>query len=147
MDPSHPDGFETRLTELLGIRVPVILAGMAGVSGPELVAAVSNAGGMGTLGCVGLSPAGLRSTIRKTRTLLNQGAKIGVDLLLPKVGGGARATNKDYTSGQLGALVEVMIDEKIDLFVSAVGVPPKEVVEMLHGESSDMPAHWAYSER
>ena len=41
----------------------------------------------------------------------------GVDLLLPQVGGNARKTNKDYTGGQLDALVDVMIEEKVPLFV------------------------------
>ena len=42
--------FETRITELLGIRYPIIQGGMAWLSRAELVAAVSNAGGLGTLG-------------------------------------------------------------------------------------------------
>lgn len=56
----------------------------------------------------------------------------GVDLALPKVGAGARATNHDYTHGQLDALVDVIIEEGARLFVSAVGVPPARVVERLH---------------
>ena len=40
----------TRLTELLDIEFPVMLAGMGGVSYHHLVAAVSEAGGLGTLG-------------------------------------------------------------------------------------------------
>src|SRR5438128_1177143 len=40
----------TRLTEMLGIEHPVMLAGMGGVSYAVLVAAVSDAGGFGTLG-------------------------------------------------------------------------------------------------
>ena len=109
-----------------------MLAGMAGVSGPELVAAVSNSGGIGTLGAIGMSPKILRDCIRQTQALLNPGKPMGVDLLLPKVGTGARATNKDYTGGQLDALVNVMIEEKIELFVCAVGVPPKHIVDKLH---------------
>src|SRR5437588_4803476 len=40
----------TRLTEILGIEHPVMLAGMGGVSYHQLVAAVSEAGGFGCLG-------------------------------------------------------------------------------------------------
>eukprot|EP00662_Eupelagonemidae_sp_cell21_P039143 gene39143-1864_t len=40
---------QTRLTQLLGIEHPIMLAGMAPTSGPELAAAVSNAGGFGTM--------------------------------------------------------------------------------------------------
>jgi len=53
-------------------------------------------------------------------------------LLLPKVGEGARKTNKDYTGGHLGEMVDIMIEEKVPLFISAVGVPPKWVVDKLH---------------
>lgn len=105
---------------------------MGGTTGPDLCAAVSNAGGIGTLGAIGLSPKGLRKTIRETRALLSPGKPMGVDLLFPKVGAGARATNKDYTGGLLGEFVQVMVDEKIELFVCAVGVPPKWAVDRLH---------------
>lgn len=124
--------FQTALTQKLNIDIPIMLAGMAGVAGPELVAAVSNAGGIGTLGAIGMSPEILRECIQRTRILLDEGKPMGVDLLLPKLGQGARATNKDYTGGQLEALINVIIEEKIELFVCAVGVPPKWVVETLH---------------
>jgi NAD(P)H-dependent flavin oxidoreductase YrpB (nitropropane dioxygenase family) len=55
-----------------------------------------------------------------------------IDLALPKVGAGARATNHDYTHGQLDQLIDVIIEEKARLFVSAVGVPPKSVIDRLH---------------
>jgi len=122
----------TRLTAKLNIDHPIMLAGMAPAAGPDLVAAVSNAGGIGTLGAIALNPVGLRRTIRETRAMLKPGAKLGVDLLLPMVGGNARATNKDYTMGALDQLIDVMIEEKVDLFVCAVGVPPKYVVDRLH---------------
>ena len=38
----------------------------------------------------------------------------------------------DYTRGQLPELIDVIIEEKTRLFVSAVGVPPREVIEKLH---------------
>jgi NAD(P)H-dependent flavin oxidoreductase YrpB (nitropropane dioxygenase family) len=122
----------TKLTIKLGIQFPIMSAGMAGIAGPELVAAVSNSGGIGTIGAIGMDPQTLRTCIRDTRTRLNDGAPMGVDLLLPKLGKGARATNKDYTDGQLEELINVMTEEKIELFVCAVGVPPKWVVEKLH---------------
>ena len=45
----------TRLTEMLGIEHPVMLAGMGGVSYHAVVAAVSDAGGFGTLGAATMS--------------------------------------------------------------------------------------------
>merc|ERR1719482_31113 len=64
--------------------------------------------------------------------LVDKNAPFGVDLLIPQIGGGARKTNKDYTGGQLPALVDIIIEEKAALFICAVGVPPKWAVEKFH---------------
>ena len=53
--------------------------------------------------------------------LKDKNAPFGVDLLIPQIGGGARATNHDYTHGQLPELIDVIIAEKASLFVCAVG--------------------------
>mmetsp|Transcript_127951 Transcript_127951/g.221833 ORF Transcript_127951/g.221833 Transcript_127951/m.221833 type:complete len:346 (-) Transcript_127951:192-1229(-) len=124
---------KTPLTEMLGIKYPIMLAGMGSVSGHELVSAVSNAGGIGTLGGATFEIEGLRKEIREVKKLLKPGMPFGVDLLIPKVGGSARKTNKDYTGGQLPAMADLMIEEGVKLFVCAVGVPPKWLVDKLHG--------------
>ena len=132
------DGFETELTKVLGIKYPIMCAGMGHVTGAELSAAVSNAGGIGTIGAIGMSPEGCRAEVQRLKKMLVPGDSIagtvpfGLDLLLPQVGGNARKTNKDYTGGQLEALVDVMVEEKVPLFVCAVGIPPVWVVEKLH---------------
>eukprot|EP00405_Crypthecodinium_cohnii_P015918 CAMPEP_0206456452 /NCGR_PEP_ID=MMETSP0324_2-20121206/22381_1 /ASSEMBLY_ACC=CAM_ASM_000836 /TAXON_ID=2866 /ORGANISM="Crypthecodinium cohnii, Strain Seligo" /LENGTH=378 /DNA_ID=CAMNT_0053927399 /DNA_START=69 /DNA_END=1205 /DNA_ORIENTATION=+ len=123
----------TPLTKLFGIKHPVLLAGMAGAAGPELAAAVTNAGGLGNIGGVGFEPDGLRRTIKMLKSELNDpNAPFGVDLLLPQVGGNARKTNKDYTGGTLPQLIDIIIEEKAALFICAVGVPPKWAVDKLH---------------
>jgi NAD(P)H-dependent flavin oxidoreductase YrpB (nitropropane dioxygenase family) len=71
----------TPICELLGIEVPILLAGMGGASTPELVAAVSDAGGLGVLGAAGCGPKQLRAWIRRTRELTDR--PFGVDTLLP----------------------------------------------------------------
>ena len=116
---------ETPLTKLLNIQHPIMLAGMASISNHELAAAVSNAGGIGSFGGVQMSPNALRKEIKMCKELLKPGMPFGVDLLLPKVGDGARATNKDYTDGNLDQIIDILIEEKVPLFISAVGVPPK----------------------
>jgi NAD(P)H-dependent flavin oxidoreductase YrpB (nitropropane dioxygenase family) len=77
----------TELCERLGIEYPVLLAGMGPVAGGgegvatrDLVAAVSNAGGLGVLGAVSLPPDRLREEIRAVRELTDK--PFGVDLLL-----------------------------------------------------------------
>ncbi|KAG8950257.1 hypothetical protein FRC04_007891 [Tulasnella sp. 424] len=124
---------KTPITELFKIQHPILLAGMNVAAGPELAAAVTNAGGLGVIGGVGYTPKMLRSQIKAIKAdLKDPNAPFGVDLLLPQVGGSARKTNYDYTKGQLPDLIDVIIEEKASLFVCAVGVPPKEAVDKLH---------------
>mmetsp|Transcript_3363 Transcript_3363/g.6282 ORF Transcript_3363/g.6282 Transcript_3363/m.6282 type:complete len:357 (-) Transcript_3363:75-1145(-) len=128
-----PETIETALTKLLGIKYPIMLAGMNIAAGPGLAAAVTNAGGLGVIGGVNYTPEMLRETIEELKAdLVDKSAPFGVDLLLPKVGKGARATNYDYTKGKLPQLVDIIIESGAKLFVSAVGVPPKWVVEKCH---------------
>jgi len=123
----------TEITKLFGIKHPVLLAGMAGAAGPELAAAVTNAGGLGSIGGVGYAPDTLRKTIKMLKDdLVDKSAPFGVDLLLPQVGGDARKTNKDYTLGTLPELIDIIIEEKAALFICAVGVPPNWAVDKLH---------------
>lgn len=131
MAPTGP--ISTPLTQLLGIEHPILLAGMARTSGGPLAAAVSNAGGLGCIGGLGYTPDQLRSIIHELKeNLTDKSLPFGVDLALPKVGDGARKTNHDYTHGQLDDLITVTIEEGARLFISAVGIPPKHVIERLH---------------
>lgn len=121
------------ICELFGIQHPIILAGMNAVAGPDLAAAVTNAGGLGVVGGVGYTPKFLRESIRELKEELNDpNAPFGIDLLLPQVGGSARKTNYDYTGGKLPELIDIIIEEGARLFVSAVGVPPRWAVDKLH---------------
>ena len=77
----------TEFCDRVGIEYPVILAGMGPVAGTgdpvataDLVAAVSNAGGLGVMGGVAYSPDRLREEIRKVKSLTDK--PFGVDLLL-----------------------------------------------------------------
>lgn len=123
----------TPITRQFDISHPVMLAGMNVAAGPELAAAVTNNGGLGVIGGVGYTPKMLRKNIEELKSYLNdKNAPFGVDLLLPKVGGSARKTNTDYTDGNLPELIDIIIETKAALFVSAVGIPPKDVVDKLH---------------
>jgi NAD(P)H-dependent flavin oxidoreductase YrpB (nitropropane dioxygenase family) len=110
-----------------------VLAGMARTSGAALAAAVSNAGGLGVIGGFMYTPDQLREIVREMKTLLKSpDLPFGIDLALPQVGGNARKTNHDYTSGKLDELIDITIDSGAKLFISAVGVPPKAVIDRLH---------------
>ncbi|KAF2456930.1 oxidoreductase-like protein [Lineolata rhizophorae] len=133
MADSSPQQLRTKLTDLLKIQHPVLLAGMNVAAGPKLAAAVSNAGGLGVIGGVGYTPDMLREQIAELKGYLkDKKSPFGVDLLIPQVGGSARKTNYDYTKGKLNELVDIIIDSGASLFVSAVGVPPRSIVDRLH---------------
>eukprot|EP01084_Bolivina_argentea_P056341 103136_1 len=125
---------ETTLTKLLGIKYPILLAGMSKAAGPKLAATVTNNGGLGVVGGVRHSPRVLKALLQTLKSYLNDpNAPYGVDLLIPKIGGNARKTNYDYTKGKLDELIDVIIEAKgCKLFVCAVGVPPKYIVDKLH---------------
>ena len=107
---------KTRLTELLGIEHPVMLAGMGGVAYHQLVAAVSNAGGYGCLGASTMSSEHLASEIAATRSLTDR--PFGVDLLtaVPET---------------LVKNVELLIEGGATTFVAGLGVP-RNVVDLCH---------------
>jgi enoyl-[acyl-carrier protein] reductase II len=106
----------TPLCDRLGIEVPVFLAGMGGVAYAEVCAAVSEAGGFGTLGMASESPQGIRREMRRVRELTDK--PFGVDLL---------AALPD----QMLQAVGVVIDEGATAFIAGLGVPGP-VVERCH---------------
>ncbi|KAL7922297.1 2-nitropropane dioxygenase [Trichoderma austrokoningii] len=130
---ASPQQIRTPITDLFKIKHPVLLAGMNVAAGPKLAAAVTNAGGLGVIGGVGYTPDMLKEQIAELKSYLNdKNAPFGVDLLLPQVGGSARKTNYDYTKGKLDGLIDIIIESGAKLFVCAIGVPPKPIVEKLH---------------
>ncbi|MFM8754330.1 MAG: NAD(P)H-dependent flavin oxidoreductase [Phenylobacterium sp.] len=98
----------TKLCDLLGVKHPVMLAGMGGVSYAELAAAVTNAGGYGVLGMAGQGPDFIRAQMRKVRNLTD--GPFGVDLLAA-------------SPESLTAAVDVIIEEGASSFVAGLGVP------------------------
>jgi nitronate monooxygenase len=66
-----------KLLDLLDIEIPVIQAPMAGASSAELVAAVANAGGLGSYGCARLSPAQVIEEADRIRALTNRSFNLG----------------------------------------------------------------------
>ncbi|HVM52569.1 MAG TPA: nitronate monooxygenase [Acidimicrobiales bacterium] len=105
----------TRLTDILEVEHPVMLAGMGGVSYADLCAAVSEAGGFGTLGASTMG----ESMVEEIRKVKAQTAKpFGVDLLTA-------------VPGQVERQVQAVIDEGARVFVAGLGVP-REVVELCH---------------
>jgi len=106
----------TALTELLGIEHPIIQAGMGGVAGWRLAAAVSNAGGLGVLGAAMMSPATVREEIRRIKEATDR--PYGVDLLLAE------------GTPMIDELMAVLFAERVPVFVSGLGDPGRWVEPM-----------------
>lgn len=76
---------DQRLTTLLGIRYPLVQAGMIWCSGWRLAAAVSNAGGLGIIGSGSMYPDVLREHIRKCKAATDKPFAVNVPMLYPDV--------------------------------------------------------------
>ena len=111
--------FKTQVTEDFGIEHPIIQGGMMWVSQPELVAAVSEAGGLGVLTALTFETAeGLADAIARTRALTDR--PFGVNLtFLPTL------IPKDY-----GSLIDVIVDEGIAI-VETAGRNPEPYMERI----------------
>ena len=111
--------FKTQVTEDFGIEHPIIQGGMMWVSQPELVAAVSEAGGLGVLTALTFETAeGLADAIARTRALTDR--PFGVNLtFLPTL------IPKDY-----GSLIDVIVDEGINI-VETAGRNPEPYMERI----------------
>lgn len=109
----------TRLTELLEIEHPIMLAGMGGVSYHRLVAAVSEAGGIGTLGASTMRHGELAAEIAGVRGLTKK--PFGVDLLT--------AVPQQVEQG-----IRDVVEGGARIFVAGLGVP-REVIDHLHSKN------------
>ena len=106
---------QTPICEMFGTTYPIWLAGMGGVSMAPLVAAVSNAGGLGVLGAATLTANGLRREIHRIRELTDK--PFAVDLLAP-------------IPDMIRPQMQVVFEEKIEIFVAGLAVPREFIVEM-----------------
>ena len=96
---------KTRMTELLGIKHPIMLAGMAFISLPKLVAAVSNAGGIGMLNSVAYTPHQIKDVIKQVKSLTDKPFGVNATLVLPNA-----IEN-----------IEVALEEKVPIINFALG--------------------------
>lgn len=117
----------TPICDMFGIEYPIFSAGMGGLispAGPDLVAAVSNAGGLGVLGGAFVAPEELARQIAQIRTMTDK--PFGVDTLIPF----------SVTQGRLDAPIQldVTLPEEHEAFMHAFAekydlgnLPPHEI--------------------
>jgi nitronate monooxygenase len=113
--------FKTRITEMLGIRHPIIQGGMMWMAHPEFVSAVSNSGALGIMTALSYeSPQALAAAIEKTRTLTKEPFAVNLTLLPTLV-------PKNYD-----AYIDTIIDSGIDI-VETAGRNPEPYMDKLKG--------------
>ncbi|MBU0996355.1 MAG: nitronate monooxygenase [Proteobacteria bacterium] len=96
---------KTAVTELFGCKYPVLLSGMTGISTPELVGAVNNAGGLGILATADLTPDQTREAVKKVRKITDKPFGANVPLLIP--GSAEKA--------------QILMQEKVDIINYTLG--------------------------
>ncbi len=104
-----------RITDLFGIKYPIIQGGMVWASGWRLAAAVSNAGGLGLLGAGSMPPEVLREHISKIKKATGKPWGINVPLMYPKI----------------EELIQIVIDEDVKIVFTSAG-SPKKYTGLLH---------------
>lgn len=98
---------QNRITQLFGIKYPIIQAGMIWCSGWELASAVSNAGGLGIIGAGSMYPDILKKQIKKCKAATSNPFAVNVPLLYPDV-------EKHF---------ETIIEEKVSVVFTSAGNP------------------------
>jgi len=105
---------KTRVCEIFGIEYPILQGAMAWVSFAPLVAAVSNAGGLGIIGGTIFTPEQMRAEIRKVRELTDKPFGVNIISLHPMI----------------KQVLEVLIEEKVLVATYGTG-NPKKIIEIL----------------
>lgn len=102
---------KTKITELLGIKYPVIQGGMAWVGEYHLASAVSNAGGLGIIGAASAPPENVREQIREAKKITGQPFGVNVMLMNPNAEQVAR----------------VVVEEGVKVVTTGAGNPAKYI--------------------
>lgn len=104
-----------RITELFGIRYPIVQGGMVWCSGWRLASAVSNAGGLGLLGAGSMHPETLQEHITKMKQATDKPWSVNVPLMYPEI----------------DRLIRLIIDSGVKIVFTSAG-SPKRFTPMLH---------------
>lgn len=100
---------ETKITELLGIKYPIIQGGMAWVAEYHLAAAVSEAGGLGIIGAGGAPASFVREQIQKVKEITNKPFGVNIMLMNPEA----------------DQIAQVVVDEGVKVVTTGAGNPGK----------------------
>lgn len=157
------DSRMNRLCSILAIDVPILQSGMRLVAGPDLAAAVSNAGGLGVLAALMMPPDAIREQVRDLRGRTDR--PFGVNLWLHEELMPPRRPDEldphlvdrvqdtlneirrdrglpnayglpDAIPDLTAAAIDVLVEERIPVFSAGLGIPSAEVVQRFHDAGS-----------
>ncbi len=97
----------SRITELFGIKYPIVQGGMVWVSGYKLASAVSNAGGLGLLGSGSMYPDVLRAHIQKCKKATDKPFGVNIPMLYPNI----------------EEIIQIIIEEGVKIVFTSAGNP------------------------
>jgi nitronate monooxygenase len=145
----------TRVSEKLGTEYPIIQGPLGGFSSQRLTAAVSNFGGLGSFGALGLAPSATQEVIAEIRSLTNK--PFAMNLWVSMEDEGAATSDAEaferalshlalhlealsaskpqfspYKPVRFGDQARVLLDAKVPAFSFIYGIPPKEILEECH---------------
>ena len=143
---------QTRVSEILGIRYPIIQGPLGGLSSQNLAAGVSNFGGLGSFGAHGLEPSAIANIIAEIRSqttkpfamnlwvsMEDEGAGISDETAFNRsaaqlaphlaVVGAARPAYKPYLPVRFEDQARVLLDANVPVFSFIYGIPPEEILE------------------
>jgi len=98
---------KNRITQLFGIKYPVVQAGMVWCSGWRLASAVSNSGGFGLIGAGSMHPETLREHIKKCKAATDKPFGVNIPLMYP----------------QMEEIMQIVMDEKVPVVFTSAGNP------------------------
>ena len=110
---------KTEITELLGIKYPIIQGGMAWVADFHLAAAVSNAGGLGIIGAGGAPAQWVREQILEAKKLTDKPFGVNIMLMNPEA----------------DEIAKILIEEGVKVVTTGAGNPAKYI----KSKSDDIP--------
>jgi nitronate monooxygenase len=141
-----------RLTQKLGIEYPIIQGPLGGLQSQRLTAAVSNFGGLGSLGANSLAPEAIKDVIAQIRSLTSK--PFAMNLWVSTEDAGARTSDeaafnrslapiaihldalgtprpayKPYSPARFEDQARVLLDAKVPVFSFIFGIPPREILE------------------
>jgi nitronate monooxygenase len=147
-----PSWNQNRFTSKVGIEFPIIQGPLGGLSSQKLTAAVSNFGGLGSFGAVGLSPPAINDVVAEIRAITPK--PFAMNLWVSTEDEGARASDESAFKRSLAPLAihfkdlgiapprynpylpvrfedqaRVLLDTKVPVFSFIFGIPPREILE------------------